>query len=55
MISLKEHYKNSVVNELMNTLHLKSHMAVPKIIKVNSKLVKVYKNPILYMFFMLLY
>ena len=34
MISLKEHYKNSVVNELMNTLHLKSPMAVPKIIKV---------------------
>ena len=34
MISLKEHYKNSVVNELMNTLQLKSPMAVPKIIKV---------------------
>ena len=34
MISLKEHYKDSVVNELMNTLQLKSPMAVPKIIKV---------------------
>ena len=34
MISLKEHYKNSVVNELMNTLQLKSPMAVPKVIKV---------------------
>ena len=34
MISFKEHYKDSVVNELMNTLQLKSPMAVPKIIKV---------------------
>ena len=34
MLALKEHYKNSVVPELMKSLNLNSVMAVPKVTKV---------------------
>ena len=34
MLSLKEHYKNSLVPELMKSLNLNSVMAVPKVTKV---------------------
>ena len=34
MLSLKEHYSNSVINELKQTLKLSTGMAVPKITKV---------------------
>ena len=34
MLQLKEHYKNSVVPELMKSLNLDSVMAVPKVTKV---------------------
>ena len=34
MLSLKEHYSDSVINELKQTLKLSTGMAVPKITKV---------------------
>ena len=34
MIPLKEHYKKTVIKDLKKSLNLKSHMSVPKIVKV---------------------
>ena len=39
MIPLKEHYKSSVVPELMKELELDSNMAVPHITKVTLNMV----------------